>query len=79
METTEELTYTVQMSQRKDGNINAASTIKEASIQSLVTEENIKKSSKYLKSWEMDSGKALGLFSTAKMTKTLIYYGKKLC
>ena len=57
------------MSQRKDGNINAASTIKEASIQSLVTEENIKKSSKYLKSWEMDSEKALALFLSAKMTK----------
>ena len=52
---TEELIYAAQISQRKGGNINAASTIKKVSIQSLVTEKNIKISSKYLKSWEMDT------------------------
>ena len=39
MVNTEELIYAAQISQRKDGIINAASTIKKASIQSLVTEK----------------------------------------
>ena len=62
MANTEELIYAAQISQRKDENIDAASTIKKVSMQSLVTEENIKISSKYLKSWEMDIEKVLGLF-----------------
>ena len=59
---TKELIYAPQINQRKSGNINVASTIKKASILSLETEENIKISSKYLKSWDMDTEKSLGLF-----------------
>ena len=77
METTEELTYIVQMSQRKDGNIIAASIIKEVSVQSLVTKENIELSTKYMKSWEMDPGEALGLFLSAKMTKNIYIMVRK--
>ena len=57
------------MSQTKDGNIIAASTIKELSIQSPVTEENIEISLKYMKRWEADPGKALGLFLSGERTK----------
>ena len=57
------------MSQTKGGNIIAASTIKELSIQSPVTEENIEISLKYLKRWETNPGKALGLFLSGKKTK----------
>ena len=62
MANTKELIYAAKISQRKDGNITTASIIKKASIQSLLTENNIKISSKYLKSWEMDTEKSLGLF-----------------
>ena len=69
MANTKELIYASKISQRKGRNIMTASTIKKVSIQSLLTAKNIKKSSKYLKSWEMDSEKALSLFLSAKMAK----------
>ena len=43
MVNTEQLIYAAQISQRKGKNINAASTIKKTSIQSLVTEKKILK------------------------------------
>ena len=59
---TKELIYASKISQRKGGSITTASTIIKVSIQSLLTEKNIKIFSKYLKSWEMDTEKSLGLF-----------------